>query len=151
MAAVRTLITGASSGLGAGMARELAGRGHDLALVARRADRLEALAAELTARPGAPAVRTATLDVTDDEAVARVVPAMREALGGLDRVIVNAGVGGGRPVGSGRPGANLATARTNFVAAIAQCKAAMAIFREQAASPSPSSPRVSSGPTSTRA
>lgn len=130
---MRTLITGASSGLGAGMARELAARGHDLALVARRADRLEALAAELTGRPGAPAVRTATLDVTDDEAVARVVPAMCEALGGLDRVIVNAGVGGGRPVGSGRPEANLATARTNFVAAIAQCEAAMAIFREQGA------------------
>ncbi|NMO89388.1 SDR family oxidoreductase [Actinomycetospora sp. TBRC 11914] len=128
---MRTLITGASSGLGAGMARELAGRGHDLALVARRTDRLEALAAELTARPGAPAVHTAALDVTDDEAVARVVPAMRDALGGLDRVVVNAGAGGGRPIGSGRPGANLATARTNFVGAIATCEAAMEIFRAQ--------------------
>lgn len=128
---MRTLITGASSGLGAGMARELATRGHALALVARRTDRLEALAAELTARPGAPVVRTAALDVTDDEAVARVVPAMRDELGGLDRVVVNAGIGGGRPVGSGRPGANLRTARTNFVAAIAQCEAAMEIFREQ--------------------
>ena len=128
---MRTLITGASSGLGEGMARAFAARGHDLALAARRADRLDALAAELTARPGASAVLTATLDVTDDEAVAAVFATMREELGGLDRVVVNAGIGEGRAVGSGRPGANLATARTNFVAAIAQCEAAMEIFRAQ--------------------
>ncbi len=126
---MRTLITGASSGLGAGMAREFAARGHDLALAARRLDRLEALRDELA--PTGVRVAVAALDVDDHDAVFSTVRALRDELGGLDRVIVNAGLGKGAPIGTGRPDANLATARTNFVAAVAQCEAAMEIFRAQ--------------------
>ena len=126
---MRTLITGASSGLGAGMAREFAARGHDLALAARRLDRLEALRDELA--PTGVRVAVAALDVDDHDAVFRTVRALRDELGGLDRVVVNAGLGKGAPIGSGRPDANLATARTNFVSALAQCEAAMEIFRAQ--------------------
>jgi NADP-dependent 3-hydroxy acid dehydrogenase YdfG len=126
---MRTLITGASSGLGAGMAREFAARGHDLALAARRLDRLEALRDELA--PTGVRVAVAALDVDDHDAVFSTVRALRDELGGLDRVIVNAGLGKGAPIGTGRPDANLATARTNFVAALAQCEAAMEIFRAQ--------------------
>jgi NADP-dependent 3-hydroxy acid dehydrogenase YdfG len=122
------LITGASSGLGAGMARIFASRGHSLALTARRLDRLEALASELTAaRPDIDVV-TAALDVNDHDQVFEVFGSCRDTLGGLDRVIVNAGLGKGARIGTGRFDANRQTATTNFVGALAQCEAAMQIF-----------------------
>jgi NADP-dependent 3-hydroxy acid dehydrogenase YdfG len=121
------LITGASAGLGAGMAREFAARGHDLALAARRLDRLEALRDELA--PTGVRIAVAALDVDDHDAVFATFRTLRDELGGLDRVVVNAGLGKGAPIGTGRFDANLATARTNFVAALAQCEAAMEIFR----------------------
>lgn len=126
-----TLITGASSGLGAEMARQFAARGHDLALCARRTERLEELAAELRAsNPGA-RVDVRALDVNDDAAIFEAFRAFRADFGRIDRVIVNAGLGKGAPIGTGRYDANRATAMTNFVAALAQCEAAMEIFREQ--------------------
>lgn len=127
-----TLITGASSGLGAEMARQLAARGEDLALCARRLDRLEALRDEITARHPGRRVALRALDVTDADAVPRVFDELRTELGGLDRVVVNAGLGKGAPLGTGRADANRETAVTNFVAGIAQVEAAMTGFRAQA-------------------
>ena len=63
------LITGASSGLGAEMARQFADRGHDLALCARRTDRLEELAAEILAAHPDRRVEVRALDVNDHDAV----------------------------------------------------------------------------------
>ncbi|MGH8079744.1 MAG: SDR family oxidoreductase [Lysobacter sp.] len=126
----RILITGASSGLGRGMAREFARAGSDLALCARRTDRLEALKAELeSAHPG---IRVAirSLDVTDYEQVFSVFRSLRDELGGLDRVIVNAGIGQGAPVGKGQFALNRSIVETNFLAALAQCEVAVEIFRE---------------------
>ena len=62
--ATRTLITGASSGLGAEMARQLAAHGEDLALCARRTERLEELRAEILAAHPERRVAIAALDVT---------------------------------------------------------------------------------------
>ena len=127
----RILITGASAGLGEGMARQFARLGRDLALCARRTERLERLRAELLgAHPGIRVV-VRQLDVTDHARVPEVFDACAAELGGLDRVIVNAGVATGRRVGTGHFEENRRTAEVNFVAALAQCEAAVAIFRAQ--------------------
>lgn len=125
------LITGASSGLGEGMAREFAAKGRHLALCARRTDRLLALKAELEGQHPGVRVSVRALDVNDHAQVFEVFRAFKDEFGQLDRVIVNAGLGKGQPVGKGRFDANLQTAQTNFIAALAQCEAAMEIFRAQ--------------------
>jgi len=125
------LITGASSGLGEGMAREFAAKGRHLALCARRTDRLLALKAELEGRHPGVRISVRALDVNDHAQVFEVFKAFKEEFGTLDRVIVNAGLGKGQPIGKGRFDANLQTAQTNFIAALAQCEAAMEIFRAQ--------------------
>jgi len=125
------LITGASSGLGAEMARQFADLGYDLGLCARRTDRLEALKAEITTKHPDLRVQLKALDVNDDAAVFAVFKELAAEFGELDRVVINAGLGKGAPLGTGRYDANKATAMTNFVAALAQTEAAMEIFRAQ--------------------
>jgi short-subunit dehydrogenase len=61
---MRILITGASAGLGAEMARQFADRGHDLVLTARRVDRLEQLREEILAKHPGRRIDVAALDVT---------------------------------------------------------------------------------------
>ncbi len=128
---MRILITGASSGLGAEMARQFAALGHDLALTARRTDRLAQLRDEILAAHPDRTVLVKALDVNDHDAVFEVFDEVAGEFGGLDRVIVNAGLGKGAPLGTGRFDANRDTAMTNFVGALAQCEAAMTIFRAQ--------------------
>jgi short-subunit dehydrogenase len=125
------LITGASSGLGEGMAREFAKRGRNLALCARRVDRLEKLKEELVTTYPAVRVVVRTLDVTNYEQVFDVFRAFKADFGTLDRIIINAGIGKGQPIGTGYFRANRQTAETNFVAALAQCEAAVEILRAQ--------------------
>ncbi len=113
------------------MAREFARRGRDLALCARRVGNLEELRAELLAAHPGITVAVRGLDVDDHAAVPKVFAELSGELGGLDRVIVNAGLGKGAKLGTGRADANIATATTNFVSALAQAEAALSIFREQ--------------------
>ena len=90
------LITGASSGIGEALAREFARAGAALVLAARRTDRLERLAAELTAG-GARAVAV-RCDVTVDGDPERAAARARESFGRLDVVVANAGFGVVGPV-----------------------------------------------------
>jgi short-subunit dehydrogenase len=125
------LITGASSGLGEEMARQFAALGHDLALCARRTDRLDELKAELAARHPDQRFEVRALDVNDDAQVFEVFRGFAADFGRVDRVVINAGLGKGAPIGTGGYDANKQTAMTNFVAALAQTEAAMEIFRQQ--------------------
>ncbi|MCV7399737.1 SDR family oxidoreductase [Mycobacterium fragae] len=126
----KILITGASSGLGAGMARAFAAKGRDLALCARRTDRLDELKNELTQQHPGIKVAVAALDVNDHEQVPKVFGELTDALGGIDRVVVNAGIGKGAPLGSGKLWANKATIETNLVAALVQIETALEMFKQ---------------------
>jgi NADP-dependent 3-hydroxy acid dehydrogenase YdfG len=90
------LVTGASSGIGVAIARALSGAGLKVALAARRQDRLESLAAEL---PGEALV--APTDLRDEQSVASLFARVRDAWGGVDVLVNNAGLGHKAPLLSG--------------------------------------------------
>ena len=84
------LIAGASSGIGEGIARELAAAGAKVMLGARRLDRLERLAVELVSKGGT--VRTRRLDVTNRAEMEAFAAAARAEWGRVDAMVNNAGV-----------------------------------------------------------
>ena len=86
------MITGASSGIGRGVALEIASRGANLGLLARREDLLDEIVSEARAR-GVKAV-AATADVRDENAVREAADHFRQQLGPIDVLIANAGIGG---------------------------------------------------------
>ena len=86
-------ITGASSGIGRALALELAGRGYDLFLTARRMDVLEQVRTDIAAADPARRVEVRQLDVTDDVDVAAAIAEAAEKLGRCDIVVANAGLG----------------------------------------------------------
>lgn len=84
------LVTGASSGIGEATARALAAEGAAVAVVARRKDRLEALAEQIEGAGGTALVIES--DITDQEQARAAVARTAEQLGRLDTVVNNAGV-----------------------------------------------------------
>lgn len=83
------IVTGASSGIGVGIARRFAAEGANLVLAARRKDRLDALAVEL----GLASTLAVETDVTREADVAALVRAAAERFGGIDVLVSNAGAG----------------------------------------------------------
>ncbi len=86
------LVTGATAGLGAEFARQLAEQGHSVVLVARDAERLAATAAELENRYGA-AAETIAADLTDDAGIAAVVARLSDPARPVEILVNNAGIG----------------------------------------------------------
>jgi short-subunit dehydrogenase len=84
----RVLVTGASSGIGAALAPLLAARGAEVALVARRADRLASVLERCRAHTSAS--RSFTADLADPSVAAGTAIAVRDAMGGVDCLVNNA-------------------------------------------------------------
>jgi NADP-dependent 3-hydroxy acid dehydrogenase YdfG len=92
------VVTGAASGIGAATARAFAGAGAEVGLIARRADRLEALAAEL----GTERAVALPADVADPDALGAAATTLAERFGAADLLVANAGVMLPSPLDEGR-------------------------------------------------
>lgn len=109
------VVTGASSGIGADLARELAARGHGVTLVARREDRLRDLADELSAKVR---VEVIASDVSDPAARADLFAEVHRRGLTVDILVNNAGLGTIGPVVDSTPEAEIAQVRVNVEAVI---------------------------------
>ena len=87
----RYLITGASSGIGEELARQLAKKGYIIGLVARRKERLNTLKEELLKSPGKVFIHA--VDLANEIETTKAFTKLVSAMGGLDGIILNAGVG----------------------------------------------------------
>ncbi len=87
------LITGASSGIGLELARQLAPRARVIVLIARRAERLEGLKDELSAKHPGLVVRTEPCDLSDPNSVDALSGHLLEDFGAIDVLVNNAGPG----------------------------------------------------------
>ncbi len=117
---VRALVTGASGGIGEEYARRLAAQGADVVLVARRADALERIAAELRERNGVRCDVVAA-DLTTDDGI-RTVEAL---VGDLDLLVNNAGYGIARHLADVDPGDVDGMVRLNVLAVARLTRAAL--------------------------
>lgn len=123
------LLTGASSGIGAALARELNRHGVRLLLTARREHRLQELAGELTA-DGRARVDYLPGDITRAEHRQALVNTAREMLGGLDILINNAGVGSMGPFADGPPDRLRRVMELNFFSAAELIRTAIPLLRK---------------------
>jgi short-subunit dehydrogenase len=114
------LVTGASSGIGAEFARQLAGRGYGVTLVARRRERLEELADELKEEHGIRA-DTAVCDLSSAAARGRMISTLRRRSRNVEILVNNAGFGSGGLFQELDADSELSMVRTNVEAVVHLC------------------------------
>lgn len=124
------LITGASSGLGAAFAHYAASQGCHLALVARRLENLEQIAEQLREKY-AVQVEVAQLDVNEYDKILPIFLGLSDLLGGIDTVMINAGVSLRRHYGDDHLERDIQVLNTNVISAIACSDAAQKVFQVQ--------------------
>lgn len=132
LAGRRAVITGATGGLAAPIARRLRDEGVHLGLIARRAEPLEALRTELAGRAGGPVLAEA-VDVADGPALFAAVQRLAEALGGLDILINAAGINRRYPAETFPLDEFEAVIRTNLLGTFVACQAAVPFLKRSPA------------------
>ncbi|WP_280382900.1 SDR family NAD(P)-dependent oxidoreductase [Nocardia wallacei] len=126
------LITGGSRGIGAEIARRLAGEGFAVTIAARTADTLEQTAQRLRAETGAD-VHPVAANMTDPEQVTALVDAHADRCGGMDLLVLSAGTGTASPVAEMTPKARERMLDVNFRAPLTLIQAALPLLRASAA------------------
>ncbi|MFH1981720.1 MAG: SDR family NAD(P)-dependent oxidoreductase [Pseudomonadota bacterium] len=125
------LITGASSGIGKALALEMAGRGYHLGLAARNVASLRSIEQSIAERFPQTQIVVSEYDVTDTAGAPALVRHTADALGGLDILFANAGIGLGEKIGRGEFEKARQTIMVNLIGAMATVDAAVAHFLEQ--------------------
>ncbi len=124
----RTIVTGASSGIGRAIALELARQGSRVVAVARREDRLAELVREAARLDGQ--IETLTGDITDDATRRTAIEAAQTHFGGLDILVNNAGIGAMGPFEKSDPQRARTVMEVNFFATIELTRLALPLLHE---------------------
>ncbi|UOG50697.1 SDR family oxidoreductase [Leptospira noguchii] len=125
------IITGASSGIGKELARLYAQAGANVALTARRKDVLKKIVEELKSSGAKGKILFASLDVSDSDQNFKVIPKLIKELGGLDLIVLNAGISTTSSFGGRSFEADRAVIETNLIGAMAGVEAVLPIFQKQ--------------------
>ncbi|TMD43766.1 MAG: SDR family NAD(P)-dependent oxidoreductase [Chloroflexi bacterium] len=129
LSGARTIVTGASSGIGRAIALEFARRGAQVVLASRNGDALNDLSASIKAEGGRAIARPT--DVTDTTALDRMVSTTVDELGGIDILVNNAGIGMHSGIADAAGSDVEALFRLNVLAAAAAIRAAVPVMRRQ--------------------
>ena len=122
------IVTGAGSGIGAACARRLGADGYGVVLSGRRREPLEEVAADIEQAV------VVTGDVGNPEHGAALADAARQSFGGIDAVVLNAGIGDSAPAGDETPEGWEATIRVNLTGAFLVARAALPLLEERGGS-----------------